>query len=149
MFNRKQAETTERLVEALIPTTDTPGAGAAGVHRYIDEALSVESEAVRNRFLSGLGWMRSHARRSVGRRFDRLTDEELVEVLTTVSDDGPESADEDLEPGRRFFRDLKGRTIFGYYTSLEGRVEELGYPKGALTARWKGCQHGAEGHGEA
>src|SRR5579871_4914590 len=51
------------LVELIIPTTDTPGAQAAGVNRYIDGMLtSIYTETERAHFLSGLTDLEARAK---------------------------------------------------------------------------------------
>ena len=70
----------------------------------------------------------------------------LVALLDSISDeqkDPPKS----LLPGTTFFTDLKRRTIFGYYTSLEGRVQELGLPEAVSLQTWRGCPHPDGRHG--
>ncbi len=69
----------------------------------------------------------------------------MVELLRSISDENETLASE-LQPGGEFFSDLKGRTIFGYYTSLTGRTEELGLSDIVSMETFRGCRHPAGDH---
>ena len=43
--------------------------------------------------------------------------------------------------GVAFFKDIKDRTIFAYYTSRAGLLEELGYRGNAALLEFPGCDH--------
>lgn len=126
--------------ETLIPRTDTPGARDARVHEYLDVALSVESEPVQKRFREGLAWLEGHCKKQHRKGLAEASAEELIELLSAISDDNPNIKDE-LKPGASFFTDLKARTIFGYYTSREGWIEELGLPEHVGMEKFTGCTH--------
>lgn len=66
----EQLEQVATIAEHIIPATDTPGARAAGVHRFIDTMLAeYYSPAQREHLLNGLGGVDALARRSYGRAF--------------------------------------------------------------------------------
>jgi hypothetical protein len=44
-------------------------------------------------------------------------------------------------PLEKFFREAKGRTIFGYYTSKIGIHEELKYKGNQFLPEFVGCDH--------
>jgi hypothetical protein len=46
-----------------------------------------------------------------------------------------------LKPGASFFTNVKTKTVFGYFTSREGWVEELGRPEHVGMETWMGCSH--------
>ncbi len=145
-FTRKQAEGVANLVDAIIPTTNTPGARDARVHEYIDLVLSVGTESTQERFLGQLKWLEKHSKSKFRKNLGDLSPEECTDLLEPLSDLHGKHP-EDLKPGAAFFRDLKTRTIFGYYTSLEGRVEELGLPAEVGMESFEGCRHSqGEGH---
>jgi len=140
-----QGTALRRLVDAIIPRTDTPGAGDAGVHEYIDLAISLADNDERQSFLEGLAWLDGHAVGTYGQALHLITDEQVVEILTAISDENDPLAPA-LSPGGEFFDDLKRRTIFGYYTSLRGRVEELGLSDIVLMETFRGCRHSSGRH---
>jgi hypothetical protein len=140
LFDAREAEGLARLVDALIPRTATPGARDARVHEYIDLAVSVAPLDERKAFVDGFHWLDRRCRKTHGADLSTAEPADLVALLHTISDeqkDPPKS----LLPGTTFFGDLKRRTIFGYYTSLEGRVQELGLPEAVSIQTWRGCQH--------
>src|SRR5580704_1826333 len=55
-LNQQQNETLIVLSDAIIPATDTPGAKAALVNRFLDLVLSAEPVASQNEFLESLAW---------------------------------------------------------------------------------------------
>src|SRR6266545_2337906 len=67
-----QVDLVATIAEHILPETDTPGARAALVHRFID-AMLAESYATeeRQRFLAGLAEVDSRAQRACGRPFLR------------------------------------------------------------------------------
>ncbi len=128
------------VCEAIIPRTDTPGARDARVHEYIDVALSVESEDARKRFREGLAWLEAYCKKTTRNGLAQASADDLVRLLTPISDANETVAD-DLRPGASFFSNVKTKTVFGYYTSREGWVEELGRPEHVGMEKWTGCQH--------
>lgn len=110
--------TLEHAVERIIPTTDTPGAAAAGVHFYLDLAAEAEPET-RKRILAGLALLDARALATFGRRFAEASEAEQVAVLAAVS--GAEATRDE----RAFFDFLKGRVIDAYYRSEAGQLGEL------------------------
>ncbi len=53
LFSASQNETVIALTDLIIPTTDTPGAKAALVNRYMDLLLKDGNPTERERFLGG------------------------------------------------------------------------------------------------
>lgn len=113
-----------RLADLIIPDTDTPGARAAGVDRFIDELLAEyypRSEALK--FYSMLSAFDS--------AFDltNRSDEEILESLINL--DTAAYADDYTPPVAgssnelSFHRHLKELVVSGYYTSEIGMKEEL------------------------
>lgn len=77
-----QAEMVATIAEHIIPETDTPGARAAGVHRFIDTMLAEYYPAAeRERFLAGLADVDARARRGCDRAFLRCEAGEQRKVL--------------------------------------------------------------------
>jgi hypothetical protein len=143
VLSGKQAERLAAVCEAIIPRTDTPGARDARVHEYIDLSLSIESGPVQTRFLEGLDWLDKYCKKQTRRTLDKVDPADLDAVLEPLSD-AHEDHDEDLRPGVSFFSDIKSRTIFGYYTSREGWVEELGRPEFVGMEKFLGCPHSGQ-----
>ncbi|MEO6528272.1 MAG: gluconate 2-dehydrogenase subunit 3 family protein [Gemmatimonadaceae bacterium] len=80
-----QAELVATLAEHIIPATDTPGARAAGVHRFVDAIVTdYYSAEERKRFLSGLGDIDARAQKASGTTFLKTTPQQQVALLTAL-----------------------------------------------------------------
>jgi hypothetical protein len=145
LFDAREAEGLARLVDTLIPRTATPGARDARVHEYIDLAVSMAPLEEKKAFVDGFHWLDRRCRKTHGADLSTVDDADLAALLHTISDEHAEHP-KSLAPGAAFFTDLKRRTIFGYYTSLEGRVQELGLPEAVSLQAWRGCQHSGGPH---
>lgn len=139
LFTEAQAESVARLCDVLIPRTDTPGALDARAHEFVDLQLSGESDVQQRLFLEGLDWLESRCRREFRKGIAECSVEELDRLLNPISD-LHDSHPEELKTGVSFFGNLKRRTIFAYYTSEDGWVQDLGMPAHpSLTATMEGC----------
>jgi hypothetical protein len=150
----EQRETVLTIGEIILPETDTPGARAAQVDRFIDAMLTdYYPEADRRRFLAGLERVEARARDAFGARFGALPAERqlqlvqalnrqaFVELPNPTTPAAPDNASqtggartqptvggawhaEDTGPGS-FFRTLKELVLVGYYTTQLGATQEL------------------------
>jgi hypothetical protein len=83
-----QSDLVASLAEHIIPTTDTPGARAAGVHRFVDTVLSDYYGAQeRRRFLDGLADIDARAQKEHGAAFMKATPQQQVALLTTIDNE--------------------------------------------------------------
>ncbi|MCC6536874.1 MAG: gluconate 2-dehydrogenase subunit 3 family protein [Bryobacterales bacterium] len=130
-FDEHQNETVVALTEAIIPATDTPGAKAALVNRYLDLFLRETEAGPRAAFMSGLNWLDGEAIRRHGHPFKSLTAAQQTALLQTM--DAATSG-----PGHNFFRQAKALTVNVYYRTQIG-YQELN-KGGRVTANF-GCQH--------
>lgn len=146
VLSKREIDQVAAVCEAIIPRTDTAGARDARVHEYIDVALSAEGPARQKNFREGLKWLDRYCKEVTGSGLQKASEEDVAAVLAPLSDEHS-SHPATLKPGASFFRDLKNRTIFGYYTSEKGRVEELGKPAEVrMDEVFRGCTHGQDAH---
>ena len=137
-LNGDQYRLVSIMTEHIIPTTDTPGAQAAGVPDYIDAMLTdFYSAENRARFLAGLAEIDDRAQESFARDFVDCIPENQLVLLHTLDEaafpDLEELDEEALEKyekqraaaGSPFIATLKELTIAGYYTSEIGATQEL------------------------
>lgn len=125
-----QNETVIALTELIIPATDTPGAKAARVNRYIDLFLRDGSAAQRESFLAGLGRLDGFAIRAHDHPFVHCSASEQTAMLTAL--------EQGSGPGKKFFAQLKDFTARIYYNT------EIGYRelnKGGRVPATFGCEH--------
>jgi len=118
-----QLELVATLAEHIIPQTETPGARAAGVHRFVDTLLTDHYPAAeRDRFLAGLVGVDGSARSTHGKVFVQCAPEQRIALLTEL--DAQAYAPGSAADGW-FFRRMKELTLVGYYTSEIGAMQEL------------------------
>jgi len=127
----QQNSTVITISELIIPQTETPGAKAANVNRFIDDVLSDGPAGERTKFLAGLTALDERARTEFGKPFIDATPDQQTAMLTKLSS----------APVDEFFEAIKSMTIIGYYTSEVGVRQELGDDGTLFFAEFKGCEH--------
>ena len=135
-FDAHQNETVEVLSDLIIPDTDTPGARAARVNRFIDLLLSASDPDFQKQYVQALGWLDGYCLEKYSSPFvklDRGQQAELLTLLTHKSDD-PQIA-RDVEQ----FGILKNSIVYSYYSSEIGSVQELKYDTNPFHAEFPGC----------
>ena len=132
-----QHDTVATLVELIIPQTDTPGAKAVFVDRFVDSLLAEAQRPDRARFLGGLAWLDRRSKALYARDFVTGSPAQQAELLTKLSADG---SVED-RAGVAFFAAIKAMTITGYYTSEVGLRDELGDDGRMFLPAYEGCTH--------
>lgn len=122
LFTPEQRAMVAALSERIIPTTDTPGAIAAGVPAFIETMLADWYEPTdRNDFMAGLGVMDGYARVRYSKPFAELAPDAQDAILTFAM--------ENAMPGlsARFFEQCRQMVILGYYSSEIGCRQERVY----------------------
>jgi hypothetical protein len=129
-----QLELVATIAEHILPTTDTPGARAAGVHGFIDRMMAeYYSASDRARFIAGLTDADNRATRTNGKSFLKCTAAQQHAILTDLDREAFSGA----RPPSHFFRTMKELTVVGYYTSQIGATKELRHV--AVPGRFDGC----------
>jgi len=135
----RQNEAVIALTELIMPATDTPGAKAALVNRFVDHVLSTADAKERSEFIRGLTWLDDRCRARVGQDLAGATTAQLTDIVTPLAVEGTGAADD--APGIAFFRTIKSMTITGYYTTEIGLRQELGDDGRMVLAAFEGCTH--------
>ena len=131
LLNAHQNETVVVLTDLIIPETDTPGARASNVIRYIDLFLKDAPDPQAQQPVSGLGWLDRHANQIHGHAFTGCSIA-MLELLDANKEPG-------LQPGHQFFAVMNGMTSQFYYFTAIG-FRELN--KGGRVPSTFGCKHG-------
>jgi hypothetical protein len=139
VFTAGQNGTVVVLTELIIPQTETPGATAALVNRFIDRVLSDAPAAQRASFLKGLAWIDTASRAKSGKPFAAAGVEQQTALLTRLADDQNHTPAD--APGIEFFRAIKSMTISGYYSTEIGLRQELGDDGVMMAVEFHGCDH--------
>ena len=127
VLDEHQNETVVVLTELIIPATDTPGAKAARVNRYVDLFLRDGEAKRRERFLAGLNALDGLAIREHGHPFVHCSAADQTAMLRKL--------DAGKDP---FFSAAKALTAKIYYNT------EIGYRelnKGGRVPATFGCEH--------
>ena len=138
-FGKDEFALLDELAETIIPADGhSPGARAAKVAGYIDGRLAeaylpVEAD-VQQRWHEGLRTVDALSREMNGAAFLAASPEKRVAVLTRMAanEKDPKTDEE------KFFRELKGTTIHGYYTSEIGIHQEMEYKGNTLQQEYAG-----------
>lgn len=110
-FKPAESDLLNLLVEALIPKTDTPGAGEMGIEKFVMAMVNdCTPENQRSVFMTQLGLVDSFAKKKYDKSFVELSANEKTECLGMISmNESPE--------WKSFFGTLKRYTVQGYQSS--------------------------------
>jgi Gluconate 2-dehydrogenase subunit 3 len=139
ILTTRQNDMVVALTELIIPQTETGGAKAALVNRFVDTVLSGASPGDRERFTKGLAWIDGRSKALFKKDFLNASAAEQTALLTRLSaEDNP---DKEEPIGIEFFQAIKVMTINGYYTSEIGLRQELGDDGVLFMPQFVGCTH--------
>lgn len=116
MLTGRQMDLVATIGEHIIPQTDTPGARAVHVHRFIDEMLATYyPEEERALFLEGLADVDERAEAAYGNRFLECSAEEQLDLLRVLDRESfpPAAAAGTREPAEPAEPDVRARTEGG------------------------------------
>lgn len=121
----------ERIVDIIIPDTDTPGAVAAGVPEFLRDLLAEwASDQTRTQFQGVLEAIDKSAWARFGAGFLELSTERRLEALRRFDDEAIGRAD----PAYLNFKQL---VLVGYYQSEIGATQELRFE--LVPGAWRSC----------
>jgi gluconate 2-dehydrogenase gamma chain len=121
----------EQVTDVIIPSTDTPGAVAAGVPAFIRELLAEwANDKSRREIIGVLDAIEKLAWAQFGAAFLELPPERRLEVVRRFDDDAISRQD----PAYGNFKYL---VLVGYYQSEIGATEELRYE--LVPGAWRSC----------
>lgn len=133
-----QAATVAALAECIIPATTTPSAAEAGVPEFVDVIVGEwYDEGERISFLAGLTELdrRSAVR---GAPFVHLDEDQRTALLTEIETEAFAARDADPAGPTPFWLRFKSLTVYGYYNSAVGALQELDRP--TIPNRFAGCE---------
>jgi hypothetical protein len=150
-FDDPQNQMLVALAERIVP-----GSTGAQVNRFLDTALSAETQETQKKFVASLNALEGESLRQFTKSFKDLSAGQQDEVLTTASTgrpsnpnlstaEGPGSGESLRVPSLRdYFENLKGWINMAYYSSEVG-MKELGWTGENFFESLPGCEH-ADGH---
>lgn len=150
-LNAHQNETLIVLSDAIIPATDTPGAKAALVNRFLDLVMSAEPLQTQHEFLTALAWLDTGAMARYKTTFVSLTSEERDDFLGLIAWPHSEESWGSTEAnfiGNQHFDYLKDWISEAFYSSPTG-LKELGWDGSPAHGIFAGCEHSPDKHTKA
>ncbi len=115
------------VADIIIPTTDTPGAKAAGAEKFIVRVMrDCYKKEDQEKFYAGLAKIDADSKTKFGKGFVELDTAQKNEMvkLTTEND-------------KPFFLRMKELTVTGYFTSEIGATKALAYLP--IPGKFEGC----------
>ena len=128
-YSEKDIALMNEIGETIIPTTDTPGAKATGIGKFMVVMVNdCYDEENRIAFRKGLDMIHENFKEEFGKPFVEATPEEHTrfliglekEMAAYYSNKKPEQPD-------HYYRILKELTLLGYFTSEIGCNQALNY----------------------
>jgi gluconate 2-dehydrogenase gamma chain len=121
VFTPAQREAVTVLSERVLPTTDTPGAIAAGVPAYIEKLLADWSyPKEREPLIAGLAMLEARSQQDYKVSVAKATAAQQDALLTLAMND-------QLPGGNAFFLVFRQLVLTGYFTSEIGMTQEREY----------------------
>jgi glucoside 3-dehydrogenase (cytochrome c) hitch-hiker subunit len=136
-FDQHQNQTVIVLSDLIIPETDTPGAKAAQVNRFLDLWLAAESAKNQTAYIQALSWLDGYCLRKYNGPFTALNLEEMDGLLNLLTHPNQNS---ELSHGIELFGILKSSIVQAYYTSEVGMLEELKYQTNPFQSAFPRCK---------
>lgn len=124
-FSEDELAYMDEIGEAIIPTTDTPGAKAAGIGSFM--AMMVKStytEEQQKSFVNGLNRLKSDFKVDNSKEFMDATVEERTNYLNQINKKAMVPATEGNKDDNCILM-LKDLTLLGYFTSEIGATQAL------------------------
>jgi hypothetical protein len=150
-LNAQQNETLTALSEAIIPATDTPGAKAAFVNRFLDLVLSALPVETQREFLTSLTWFETGATERYKSTFANLSSDNVEDFLNLVAWPHTQirwgESDANFD-GHAHFERMKAWIVAAYYSSPIG-MQELGWDGWPARGIFQGCEHQPGEHQDA
>ena len=124
-FTPEEFAMVDELSELIIPTDGhSPGARAAKVAAYIDARLAEAwEEKDRTDWREGLRLVERLSQEANGTPFMQSSADQRIAGLTRIA----QNEDKPQKPEELFFKSLKSRVVYAYYTSEIGIKQEMEY----------------------
>ena len=115
LFSYSEWQLLSRLVDIIIPTTDSPSATQVGVPERIEKLLTNNYSAdMRSVLLKGLEFFINQCVSQFGKPFDECDDAQLSDILNLIIANTSTGTVLDSHP---FYPLLKGLTVSAFFTS--------------------------------
>ena len=138
-FSAENISFLDEVAETIIPTTNTPGAKAAGVGAFMNTMVTdCYEEKDQKIFIDGIASIDQACEKLHGHGFMKASPEHRKEVLTALDKEQKEynANKKDGDPNH-YFALVKQLTLLGYFSSEIGATQALRYV--AVPGKYEGC----------
>jgi glucoside 3-dehydrogenase (cytochrome c) hitch-hiker subunit len=128
-FSAQELASLDAFTAILIPTDETPGAREAHVAAFIDFVVHAAAEyapETQAQWRKAMRWLDQH-------KFGGATSVEQTSMVTAMSKRGAD--------GFSQFQLIKQMTVYAFYTSRVGLIDNLEYKGLAYLTEFPGCTH--------
>lgn len=150
-MDEHQNETVIALSDLIIPATDTPGAKAALVNRFLDLLMSAETAETQRAFVAALSYIDGACMERYKAAFLYVAPEQQIEFLNLLAyPHTHETWHEQNQPfpGHDHFEKLKSWISGAYYSSPIG-LKEIGWDGSFPHGLFSGCGHASGEHDQS
>lgn len=128
-FDKDQIALLDEIAEIIIPTTNTPGAKAAGVGEFmtvmVKDCYEDQSQRI---FMEGMEKLQSLSNKKYDHSFTEIDAKQRHDLLAELDKEQNQytKSKKDDQPAH-YFRMMKELTLVGYFTSEVGATQALRY----------------------
>lgn len=117
----------DEIAETIIPATDTPGAKAAQVGKFMEVMVAdCYTAAEQKVFMEGLKSIDSYSQKNAGKEFIGATPAERITILTSLEKEAKQYNQEKKEGVHaHYYTMMKQLTLWGFFTSETGMTQTL------------------------
>ena len=128
-FSEADVPYLDEIAETIIPTTDTPGAKAAGVGKFMTVYVTdCYDEDNQKSFHEGMNKLNDAADKKFSAEFMKLNAQQKHDLLVDLDKEQKEyQKTRKKEDPQHYFRLMKELTLLGYFTSQIGATKALRY----------------------
>lgn len=129
----------DEVADTILPETNTPGAKAAGVGKFMTIMVNDCYEpADQEIFHKGIKSLNSLSKDQYNNDFIKITPEQRMEILTTLDVEQKEyQKSKKPDDPQHYFRMMKELTLLGYFTSEIGCTQAMRYIE--RPGKYEGC----------
>lgn len=129
----------DEIADTILPETDTPGAKAAGVGKFmtvmVNDCYEKQDQEV---FHKGLKQLNDLAKKNYKTDFVKMPSEQRLEMLIALDKEQKEyQQTKKSEDRSHYFRMMKELALLGYFTSEIGQTQAMRYIE--RPGRYDGC----------
>jgi hypothetical protein len=126
-FSKTQIALLDEIGETILPTTDTPGAKAAEVGRFMEVMVrDCYTPAQQIVFKEGLASIDEMSKKTYGMEFVRTTPPQKHELLVQLEKEAKEfNEKKEKEKPVHYYTMMKQLTLWGFFTSETGMTKTL------------------------